>query len=730
MYGLSVMGKDKNGVFPLQGKVLNVRKATAKQYKENTEIQNIKKILGLRDNEIYENVTKLRYGHLMIMADQDHDGSHIKGLGLGSIEDEEDHQGCFVDYEKYIKDFVWRDEDDDNAIEEDGSDFDRKEKCIRYLDFINKDFKAYGIVTLQRSIPSMVDGLKNGQRKILHAAFTKPIIKTTTKIEIFAAYVLETMAYDNVIKNVVSSIMFMCRKYVGSNNINLLEPLGNFGTRNEKMNPAQGRYYETQLSGVTIEPQWFIPIIPMVLVNGSDGVAVGWSSHIPNYNPRDIIENLRLLLEGKVMVDMMIPWYKDFKGDVIPKDATSYTIQGTVIEDENSVTITDIPIRRKEEYLEQKLKKALKSGDIEAYEDCDDDTNGQLKKYDRPEQIVKDFYELRLSIYKKRIIVVLRKLKKDSLILENQVKYISECWKHNIKFPEDKYQRKETKKEEEVAVGEEKLQGNASKMVKEYDYLLLDTPILLMESKDLKELETKLDLKKQEFELLLNNHDLKSLWIKDLNELDKQLASGSYGYYPEARTSEQKEFRGGRCYHDTSPGILNPIIPQSLPSFTPPQQSTSTPPPTTEATNPQSTLPDFASVFQFNKRSYSWKRSLEHLENVIHELPFEITHCKDRKMVKESLEDAVLAKESSQPQSSYEDAATLTEFELKKILIDKMDKSESYLTAPEHREFYKGLIKSYDLDKSLFSTYGKVYSLKRSRKDKDKDEDPSAGEED
>ncbi|GKE45314.1 hypothetical protein Tco_1472598, partial [Tanacetum coccineum] len=96
-------------------------------------------------------------------------------------------------------------------------------------------------------------------------------------------------------------------------------------------------------------------------------------------------------------------------------------------------------------------------------------------------------------------------------------------------------------------------------------------------------------------------------------------------------------------------------------------------------------------------------------------------------MVTESLEQAVLAKESSQPQSSYEAAATLTEFELKKILINKMDKSESYLEAPEHRECYEGLIKSYDLDKTLFSTYDKVYSLKRSRKDKDKDEDPSAG---
>ncbi|GJV06840.1 hypothetical protein Tco_1344496 [Tanacetum coccineum] len=88
---------------------------------------------------------------------------------------------------------------------------------------------------------------------------------------------------------------------------------------------------------------------------------------------------------------------------------------------------------------------------------------------------------------------------------------------------------------------------------------------------------------------------------------------------------------------------------------------------------------------------------------------------------------AVLAKESSQPQSSYETTATLIEFELKKILIDKIDKSESYLAAPEHKECYEGLIKSYDLNKTIFSTYGKVYSLKRIQKDKDKDEDPSAG---
>ncbi|GJU08698.1 hypothetical protein Tco_1125128 [Tanacetum coccineum] len=98
-----------------------------------------------------------------------------------------------------------------------------------------------------------------------------------------------------------------------------------------------------------------------------------------------------------------------------------------------------------------------------------------------------------------------------------------------------------------------------------------------------------------------------------------------------------------------------------------------------------------------------------------------------QRMINESLEYVVLAKESSQPQSSYEAATTLTEFELKKILIDKMDESELYLAAPKHKDCYEGLKKSYELDKTFFSTYDKVYSLKRSRKGKDKDEDPSAG---
>ncbi|GJV37297.1 hypothetical protein Tco_1409774 [Tanacetum coccineum] len=96
-------------------------------------------------------------------------------------------------------------------------------------------------------------------------------------------------------------------------------------------------------------------------------------------------------------------------------------------------------------------------------------------------------------------------------------------------------------------------------------------------------------------------------------------------------------------------------------------------------------------------------------------------------IVTESLENIILTKSSSQPQSTYEAAASLTEFELKKILLDKLEKSKSYRAVKQHKDLYNALVKSYQLDKDLFDSYGKAYSLKKGREDKDKDEDPLVG---
>ncbi|GJZ36859.1 hypothetical protein Tco_0583050 [Tanacetum coccineum] len=193
-----------------------------------------------------------------------------------------------------------------------------------------------------------------------------------------------------------------------------------------------------------------------------------------------------------------------------------------------------------------------------------------------------------------------------------------------------------------------------------------------------------------------------------------------------------------------------PIIPLIIPPVTPiPQQSTPTPALTTE---PIITLIpallDFSSLFGFDQRVSALEKELSQLKQVDYSAQLLKTiksyttefekKAKDKKKryidlieksVKEIMKDenVVLAKSSSQPKSTYEVAASLTEFELKKILLDKMQKSKSYRSAQEHRELYDGLVKSYKLDKDLFESYGKVYSLKRDRKDKDKDEDPPAG---
>ncbi|GKE31130.1 hypothetical protein Tco_1450452 [Tanacetum coccineum] len=187
--------------------------------------------------------------------------------------------------------------------------------------------------------------------------------------------------------------------------------------------------------------------------------------------------------------------------------------------------------------------------------------------------------------------------------------------------------------------------------------------------------------------------------------------------------------------------VYTTAIPQSSPSFTPPPpQSTPTPPPTTEAKNPQSALLDFASVFQFNNKVSALEKAVFKLRKddplktqvtalVDEHLDSRLKDTRDEFMsyLSASITAKITEQESSQPQSSYEAATSLIEFELKNILFDKIEKSQSYLSATEHRECYDGLIKSYELDKSIFSTYDKVYSLKRNRKDKDKDEDPSAG---
>jgi DNA topoisomerase-2 len=135
----------------------------------------------------------------------------------------------------------------------------------------------------------------------------------------------------------------MAQNFVGSNNINLLMPNGQFGSRNQGgKEHASARYVFTCLSKVTrmifpepddhslkyfeddgqlVEPEYYVPIIPMVLVNGNQGIGTGWSTMIPNYNPRELCSVILSKLNGQDFPDNILPWYKGYRGEVVMKSS-------------------------------------------------------------------------------------------------------------------------------------------------------------------------------------------------------------------------------------------------------------------------------------------------------------------------------------------------------------------------------------------------------------------------
>ncbi|CAO2834643.1 unnamed protein product [Amaranthus hypochondriacus] len=593
MSGLSVVGRNYYGVFPLRGKLLNVREASAKQITENAEINNLKKILGLKQGEKYDkdsSLKLLRYGHLMIMADQDHDGSHIKGLvinfihtfwpsllknpsfmlefitpivkatrsrgkddtnvlsfysmldyedwvrkegsnvknwhikyykGLGTSDAKEGKE-YFANLDMHRKIFTWEDNNDCSAIElafskkkiearkdwlreaETGSVLDHKEERVRYSDFINKELKLFSRADLQRSIPSMVDGFKPTQRKVLFSAFKRNLVKEI-KVAQFSGYVSEKSAYHHGEASIQGTIVNMAQNFVGANNVNFLMPNGQFGTRNlGGKDAASARYIHTQLSELTrflfpkeddllltylkednlsIEPIWYMPIIPTILVSGSEGIGTGWSTFIPNYNPKDIIANIRRLLKNDPLIPMD-PWYRKFKGTIqktARKDTgVTYTVTGIidVVDDYDGedicLRISELPVRKwtqdykeflsslapnqndksKEPFIKdfhdhstdetacfdvilnkQNYSLAIQEGLTKKFKLTTNlstsnmnlfDKDNKIVRYESPEQILETFFVLRLEYYAKRKAKYLEIYQADLVKLNNQVRFAQE----------------------------------------------------------------------------------------------------------------------------------------------------------------------------------------------------------------------------------------------------------------------------------------------------------------
>jgi DNA topoisomerase II len=211
-----------------------------------------------------------------------------------------------------------------------------KSTGVKYSDFINREYILFSKYDNERSIPNFIDGFKPSQRKVLFGCF-KRNLKGEIKVAQLTGYVAEHSAYHHGEQSLQGTIVNMAQNFVGSNNINLLTPSGQFGTRRMGgKDSASARYIFTKLEpitraifhpddaelltyrtddGVAIEPEFYVPVIPMVLVNGADGIGTGWSSTVCNYNPREIIRNLRRRIAGDKMIPMA-PWYDGFVGEV------------------------------------------------------------------------------------------------------------------------------------------------------------------------------------------------------------------------------------------------------------------------------------------------------------------------------------------------------------------------------------------------------------------------------
>ena len=249
---------------------------------------------------------------------------------------------------------------------------DTLQPSVTYEKFINDEMIHFSKYDCDRSIPNLMDGLKISLRKILYSAFKKNL-KTEIKVAQFSGYVSEHSGYHHGEASLNAAIVGMAQNFVGSNNINLFEPNGQFGTRLQGgADSASERYIFTQLNkltrliyrseddailtyldddGQSVEPIYYVPIIPMVLVNGSKGIGTGFSTDIMCYNPAQIISYIKHELMSAVTPTTtpkpptIDPFYKNFKGTIRRVGDTKYLFKGCyTILDDKKIRITELPV--------------------------------------------------------------------------------------------------------------------------------------------------------------------------------------------------------------------------------------------------------------------------------------------------------------------------------------------------------------------------------------------------
>lgn len=699
MWGRAIVGPEKYGIMPLKGKVLNLRDATIAQLIGNEEINNLKQIIGLKENTNYKDTSSLRYSKVMILTDADVDGAHIKSLlinlfhysypsllkldyiqtlktpivkatkgkntldffteqdylkwrnsgininsfqvkyfkGLGTSS-KEDAKATFKRLEELKVEYYMKDkkcneaillafEKDKNTIkpkktEEDESEnsaseiikctdrrknwlsnydkntyIDVKENRVSYQDQINKELIHFSIYDNLRSIPSICDGLKPSQRKILYYMLKNNKVNSI-KVAQLSGYVSAETGYHHGEASLQGAIINMAQNFVGTNNINLLYPEGNFGSRfsGNSKDAASPRYIFTRLSGITqtifnkndsplldfldddgtsIEPEWYLPILPMILVNGCSGIGTGYSTTVPSYNPKDIICNLINMIDDEDFQPLeMKPYFKGFNGQVVEIEKGSFITKGKYEKlSSKQIKVTELPIGmgvttykeflesivvgnnivKKGETKNKKRKFELKDVINKTKDENDDicfiiefanesdltdlinsdtlekelkltksfSTNNMylfnekliLTKYNTPIEILCEFYDIRLSYYVKRKAFITKKLKQELIILQSKSRFITEYinGKLDINKKSKEYINKLLERENFPIEIEENTNN------KTFDYLLR-MPIYSFTNEKIQELELQCNNKKSEL-VFIKLKSAEQLWKIDLTEL-------------------------------------------------------------------------------------------------------------------------------------------------------------------------------------------------------------------
>ena len=279
---------------------------------------------------------------------------------------------------------------------------DTDEQEISYSDFVDRELIHFSKYDCERSIPSSIDGLKTSLRKILYACFKKKLTQEI-KVAQLAGYTSEHSGYHHGENSLQGGIIGMAQEFTGSNNISLLVPKGQFGSRLQGgKDNASPRYIFTLLNQITymlfpeadfpvlnyldddgmlVEPDYYVPILPFSLINGCQGIGTGFSHKGASFNPLQLSSYIKKRLENPLaQIDDIVPYYEGFTGEIVKIAQHKYLVKGKYeIIDSKTIRITELPVGTWTEDYKKDLE----------YMANDKDKKGKKKK-----PIIKNFRDL------------------------------------------------------------------------------------------------------------------------------------------------------------------------------------------------------------------------------------------------------------------------------------------------------------------------------------------------